>query len=97
MAPHHKVRLKIQRQLGLANRHRVLVLATVSLSILIHLQLLDFSTWIFIPQAILLMPPQIPQIWRVLSSFCITLPGLGILFDSYFCASILHSGHALTA
>jgi len=30
------------------------------------------------------LPPKIPQLWRLASSFCITGGGIGLLFDSYF-------------
>jgi Derlin-2/3 len=66
---------------------RVLLLATVSLSILVHAKLVRGYMWTFEPRAILLMPPEIPQIWRMLSSFCIARGGIYLLFDAYFCES----------
>jgi Derlin-2/3 len=63
---------------------RVLVVATVVLSILIHSHLISGMPWLFIPAYVFQMPPKIPEVWRLLSSFLITGSGIGLLFDAYF-------------
>jgi len=63
---------------------RVLVVSTVALSILIHSQMIAGFNWVFIPNYIFRLPPKIPELWRLYTTFCITGSGLGILLDSYF-------------
>ncbi|KAF2669179.1 DER1-domain-containing protein [Microthyrium microscopicum] len=63
---------------------RVLVVATVVLSVLIHSHMISAQPWVFYADYVFQMPPKIPEIWRVLSAFCITGSGLGIILDAYF-------------
>ncbi|KAA8573201.1 hypothetical protein EYC84_003706 [Monilinia fructicola] len=60
---------------------RTLAAATLSLSILVYTHLLPGYYVVFWPQSILQFPP---QLWRLLTSFLVTGPDLGILFDTYF-------------
>jgi len=63
---------------------RVLVISAALLSCLIHSQMINGSNWIFFADYVFQMPPKIPEVWRVFSSFMITGSGLSILFDCYF-------------
>ncbi|KAB8289960.1 hypothetical protein EYC80_010287 [Monilinia laxa] len=60
---------------------RTLAAATLSLSILVYTHLLPGYYVVFWLQSILQFPP---QLWRLLTSFLITGPDLGMLFDTYF-------------
>lgn len=51
------------------------------MSVSIHMGVLPFA-WFYYELAYLVQFP--PQIWRLATSFLITDPGLGLLFDTYF-------------
>lgn len=60
-------------------------------SVAVHGGVLDGRRVIFYIPWILKFPS--PEIWRFFTSFWLTGPRLGVLFDSYFCESTL--GHRL--
>jgi Derlin-2/3 len=60
---------------------RTLTAATVALSVLCHTGVLSFAPWIFLTSRIFKFPP---EIWRLATSFYITGPQLGLLFQPYF-------------
>jgi len=60
---------------------RVLLVTTVALSILIYGQVISPMPWIFESRRLVQFPP---ELWRLFTSFCITNPGLSIIFDGYF-------------
>jgi len=63
---------------------RVLVVSAALLSCLIHAQMINGVNWIFLPDYIFQIPPKIPELWRIYTSFVITGSGLNILFECYF-------------
>lgn len=63
---------------------RVLTISTLVLSVLVHTKMVSMYYWPFLPQFIFRLPPKIPEIWRLYTSFCLTGPGFGIFMDSYF-------------
>lgn len=60
---------------------RTLTALTLTTSFLVYGRLLDYSRIIFYLPWIFKFPP---ELWRIFSSFWLTSPGLGILFDTYF-------------
>ncbi|ESZ90629.1 hypothetical protein SBOR_8987 [Sclerotinia borealis F-4128] len=60
---------------------RTLAASILTLSILVYTHLLPGYYVVFLLQPILQFPP---QLWRLITSFLITGPDLGILFDTYF-------------
>ncbi|RDW89544.1 derlin-1 [Coleophoma cylindrospora] len=60
---------------------RTLAAATLTLSILVYSKILPGSYVVFYIPYLMKLPP---QLWRVFTSFLITGPDLGILFDTYF-------------
>ncbi|MCJ1361516.1 hypothetical protein MMC16_000616 [Acarospora aff. strigata] len=60
---------------------RTLTAATLATSCLVHSQLLAGRRVIFYLPWVLKFPP---ELWRVVSAFLITGPGLGIILDTYF-------------
>lgn len=69
-----------------ADQLRTLAAATVTLSILVHIHFLSPAYVIFSPSFLWRFPP---QLWRLVTSFMVTGPGFGILFDTYFCEHIM--------
>lgn len=61
---------------------RTLCAAAVGLSILVYSGLLSGYYTVFIRQSILKLP--FPHLWRLVTPFLMTGPGLGIIFDPYF-------------
>ncbi|KAI9646410.1 hypothetical protein NHQ30_004402 [Ciborinia camelliae] len=60
---------------------RTLAVGALTLSILVYTHLLPGYYVVFIPEPLLQFPP---QLWRIVTSFLITGPDFGILFDTYF-------------
>ena len=61
---------------------RTLTAATLVTSLLVYGTLLNGQYVIFyLPWVFMKFPP---QLWRIVTSFWLTGPGLGILFDPYF-------------
>ncbi|KAL3423978.1 der1-like family protein [Phlyctema vagabunda] len=60
---------------------RTLAAATLTLSILVYSKILPGQYVIFYLPYLAKLPP---QLWRIFTSFLITGPDLGILFDTYF-------------
>lgn len=73
---------------------RVLTVTTLVLSLLIHTRILNFYNYALYLSAVFQLPPKIPQVWRLLTGFCITGPQFGILMDTYFSMQ-LHSSACL--
>jgi len=63
---------------------RVLVLSTVVTSLLVHSKMLNGIWVIYYSPYVWRLPPKIPELWRLFSSFSLTGRGLSILFESYF-------------
>lgn len=64
---------------------RTLTAATLVTSLLVYGHLLSGQYVIFyLPWVFMKLPP---QLWRIVTSFWLTGPGLGILLDPYFCKS----------
>jgi len=61
---------------------RTLAVSALTLSILVYTKILSGYWVVFYLPAFLKLPP---QLWRLFTSFLITGPSLGILFDTYFC------------
>lgn len=61
--------------------YRTLAAGALTLSILVYTHILSGYYVVFLLQSMLQFPP---QLWRLLTSFLITGPDLGILFDTYF-------------
>ena len=53
----------------------------LGLSLGVHLGLVSPAPFFWYPPAILTLPP---QVWRLVTSFLVTGPQLGILFDTYW-------------
>lgn len=66
----------------LTAQDRTLTAATLATSLLVHGQLLSGQRVVFYLPWIFKFPP---ELWRVVSAFLVTGPGLGIIFDTYFC------------
>lgn len=60
---------------------RTLVVGSLLTSVGVYSGLIPFLPLIFIPGRLLAFPP---QIWRLVTSFFITGPKMGIIFDPYF-------------
>ena len=63
------------------NCYRTLATAVLASSIGIYMGFIPY-TWFYFDYRLLLKLP--PQIWRPVSSFFLTGPKLGIVFDTYF-------------
>lgn len=66
---------------------RTLTALTVLTSVAVYGGVLDGRRVIFYIPWILKFPT--PELWRLFTSFWLTGPNLGVLFDSYFCESLL--------
>ena len=62
---------------------RTITAASVLLSVPAHMGLIDFSLLLFAPSLILTFR-RIPQLWRVVTTFLLTGPKLGMILDPYF-------------
>ncbi|KAF2086913.1 Der1-like protein [Saccharata proteae CBS 121410] len=60
---------------------RTITVAAMLTSVLAYSGLISFMPIVFIPQKMLAIPP---QVWRLVTSFCITGPQLSIIFEPYF-------------
>lgn len=62
---------------------RTLTATTLATSLLVYGHLLNGNYVIFyLPWVFMKLPP---QLWRIVTSFWLTGPGLSIIFDTYFC------------
>ncbi|TVY67402.1 Derlin-1 [Lachnellula suecica] len=60
---------------------RTIAASAFTLSILVYTGFIPFYYVAFIPEKFIQLPP---QIWRLLTSFLMTSPKFGIIFDTYF-------------
>ncbi|EOD47711.1 putative centromere microtubule-binding protein cbf5 protein [Neofusicoccum parvum UCRNP2] len=60
---------------------RTLVVGSLLLSIGVYSGILSFMPFVYIPQRVFAL---LPQIWRPVTAFFITGPQMGIIFDPYF-------------
>ena len=65
----------------LIEKNRTLAASAFTLSILGYSGIISFAHIIFLPQKLVILPP---QLWRLLTSFLITGKDLSIIFDTYF-------------
>jgi hypothetical protein len=63
---------------------RTITAAAVVVSALGHTGMINLMSYVFIKQYIFTVT-MLPQVWRLVTAFLITGPGISILFDSYFC------------
>jgi hypothetical protein len=68
--------------------HRTLALATFTFSVLVYTGAFPYHYFPFIPRSFLQLPP---ELWRLVTPFFITGPGLSIFFETYFCERIILS------
>ncbi|TVY91781.1 Derlin, partial [Lachnellula willkommii] len=60
---------------------RTLAAITFALSVLVYLELLDYSLFNLKLSSLIKLPP---ELWRIFTSLFITWPNFGIVFDTYF-------------